>query len=206
MFKKTRDWNNRKENFLVYTKQFFLYKPFSTRVILYLVCSILFYVLVRVFNSIPNASIQLAGKILGFIIYFCITISLIKRIPRPLVEYEETWKTTLAYYLEESKINKKYHSQSEKYKEAKYRLRTATRYYRQKGEFLLFFINLLWGGIFVGCLPDKDFQQSLMTLSIFKIFDANPFGLVCILLLPIMSLYYFRTSGLPAIWIQQIVD
>lgn len=62
--------------------------------------------------------------------------------------------------------------------------------YRWEGKALDIFVNLLWGGIVIGCLPDPEFQKALITLSPLEIFQANFFGSIYLLFLPFIYIYY----------------
>lgn len=57
----------------------------------------------------------------------------------------------------------------------------------------------MWGGIVIGCLPDPAFQAALMTTAIPNILDANPFGGVCLIILPFVYIFYFTTFQTPII-------
>lgn len=69
--------------------------------------------------------------------------------------------------------------------------------YTWEGKPLSFIVNLLWGGIFIGCLPDPNFQKALITMSITEIFKANLFGALCLILLPFIYIYYFINYEVP---------
>lgn len=78
--------------------------------------------------------------------------------------------------------------------------------YLWEGKPLNFFINLMWGGIVIGCLPDPAFQTALGTMSISDMITANLFGDVCLLILPFAYIFYFITFQTPIVRLEIITS
>ncbi len=90
-------------------------------------------------------------------------------------------------------------------KQAKENLTRAILYYRREGKPLNFIVDLLWGGIFIGCLPDSDFQQLLMTLDMSQILKCNLFGGISIIVTPFLFVFYCIKYDFPAAWLENVL-
>jgi hypothetical protein len=143
-----------------------------------------------------------------FILFFSVffIVKFISMTPKSQVGYNERWRKTLELYLERSGIEKLYMTRTKHYQEARRRLRISIDHYLRESKVLGFFINIVWGGVFIGCLPDKEFQIALITYSPKCIFNANPFGFISLIISPIIFFEYFRRYYLPSAWMEQIVN
>jgi hypothetical protein len=128
--------------------------------------------------------------------------------PKSPVGYDERWSTTLTRFLSNSKITETHdhHQILKQYQEAKRRLNKSIRYYQREGEIIKFFMTIIGSGILMGTLASKEFQVALCTFSATKIIDANPLGLICFIVSPLILIFYLKRYYLPIAWMQQIVD
>lgn len=103
-----------------------------------------------------------------------------------------------------TKIFKKTQLQNKK-NEAKQRFNRAIFYYRRKGKPINFLVNLLWGGIIIGCLPDLTFQKALITTSPSIIWNANPLGSIGLICLPFVYIFNSVRYDIPIAWLENIL-
>jgi hypothetical protein len=223
--KKTRAWdreqtrdtlNQHQESWQTIIKLFLFYRPLLAMVVFVLVyflfawitAVIIVYVAMK-FDNKTELYIRQAGLFIILIPSIFLAIKMYVMIPRSQVGYDERWQKTLDFFLNEldvSGTSKVHDTQAEKFREAKRRLKISIGHYLREGEVLKFFLNLIWGGIFIGCLPDNKFQDALLTLSAESIFNANRFGAICLFIAPLVFSYYFLKCVLPSAWMQQVVD
>ncbi|ACB50673.1 hypothetical protein cce_1323 [Crocosphaera subtropica ATCC 51142] len=166
---------------------------------------------------------------ISMICLFTIPFSLLKFTPKLEIGWDNLWKGVSEYYLgyvqsEMSNnpqnssqfkpfqlriyrlLNSSQEKELESYrKQAKENLTRAILYYRREGKPLNFIIDLLWGGIFIGCLPDSNFQQLLMTLDILQILKCNWFGGMSIIVTPILFIFYCIKYDFPAAWLENVL-
>jgi hypothetical protein len=223
--KKTRAWDREQtrntldqhqESLQTIIKLFLFHRPLLAIVVfglayflfVWITAIIIVYVAMK-FDGKTEAYIRQAGLLIILIPYIFLSIKMHVMTPRSQVGYDERWKKTLDFFLNEldvSSVGKAHNTQAEKFREAKRRLKISIGHYLREGEVLKFFLNLIWGGIFIGCLPDKEFQDALLTLSAESIFNANRFGAICLFIAPLVFGYYFLKCILPSAWMQQVVD
>lgn len=136
---------------------------------------------------------------------FCSLIPLLLGLltPKFEIEWNELFSVVLKNYLEEKEPPKK------QVKQAKSNIRRAILYYSRRGQPLKFSVNLLYGSIFIGCLPDKEFQNALINFSVNwslpLLFEANIFGTSCMLIsLFLYPIYHYRYE-LPVIWMESVI-
>lgn len=77
------------------------------------------------------------------------------------------------------------------HQEAIYNLSIEKKEYVKNRKYLKFLCQLLWGGIFIGCLPIVEFQQALISLNPIQIIETNWFGGLAICILPFLYDYYY---------------
>jgi hypothetical protein len=121
------------------------------------------------------------------------------------MEYDTRWSHVVSLYLHKASIDSKY-ERLEQLNEARRRIKRSINYYERKGEALKFILDLMLGGIFIGCLPDRAFQEALATLSPLKIYSENPLGAISLLSSPFIGVFYSSRYGLPAIWMEQVIS
>ena len=111
------------------------------------------------------------------------------------MEWDERWGKAIGNYLSKTNLSPI---------QAERRIKRTTLHYSRKGRPISLIVNLLGGGIFIGCLPDPAFQKVLITLSLPEIFEVNPFGASCIVILPFIYFYYLIKYYLPVAWMEQL--
>lgn len=160
----------------------------------------------RDLDSKIQSFIRLIFLLIITFFYLAFTIGLnIITTPRFEMGYDEQWQTSLGCYLSKSKIDLDY-AKPDKMREAKRRIKRAISHYSRGGEALRFMIDLMWGGIVIGCLPDKESQNALLTLLPLTIFNANPFGGFCLFFLPFLFGWYQFRYYIRIVWMQQVID
>jgi hypothetical protein len=178
---------------------------------IYFICvAIIAFLVVQVaiqFSGKTEIFIRLFGILIIFILSVFLGVKFLKMTPKSHIGYQERWEDTLSLYLHKSGIKESYSTSCrarEYYQEARRELKITIGHYLRRGE-LLKRILLILGGIFIGCLPDKNFQVALITYSI-QIFNVNPFGAACLCIAPPIFFYYNEKYYLPSAWMQQIID
>ena len=143
---------------------------------------------------------QLIFIIVSMTILFTIPFLLIKITPKFEIGWDKLWPKVLGYYLAQS---------GNDIKKAKQSLKRAILYYRREGKVLNLLVNFLWGSIFIGCLPDSNFQKALMslvnTLNVIGFLETNLFGGISVLITPFLSIFYLIKYELPAAWMQNVL-
>jgi hypothetical protein len=140
--------------------------------------------------------IRLTFFIIISFFYLAIPIFLERITPKFDMDWDERWGRVLSGYLSKTGLSLK---QTER------NIKRAILYYSRKSQPIGFINNLLWSGIFVGCLPERDFQNALITMSVPEILNANFFGAVCIIILPVVYVYYFVNYKIPIAWMENVV-
>ena len=142
--------------------------------------------------------------------YIAITIFVPVITPKFNMEWEERWGQVLNSYLHKIALTPAQaelsisEQQELRLNKAEFSLKKAILYYRRKAKPINIIIKLLFGGIFIGCLPDPDFQKALITMSPSVIWNTNPLGAISILILPCICLYYSVIYDLPIAWMEQV--
>ncbi|MGF1603880.1 MAG: hypothetical protein ACFCU8_18040 [Thermosynechococcaceae cyanobacterium] len=140
------------------------------------------------------------------ILYLSLIFFLQKITPRQVMGYDERWSNVTRSFCYKTNIDSKYGSNTQKLNEVRRRIQRAINYYGREGEPLRFIINLMWGGIVIGCLPDPIFQKALVTLSPIEIWSTNQFGAFSLLIVPFIAGFHYSRYGLPMIWMEQVVS
>jgi hypothetical protein len=170
----------------------------------YVISTLIFSsLIVYIVGLIDNEAIVLYIRLIAYFIILIpflygtikILISVIKL--QEQLNYDDLWNEILKLYLEDVGTD---------FRGAKIKLKKAIGHYSRLGEPFKFFIEVFIGGVFIGCLPDKDFQVALLSLCVSKIINANPFGAACLILLPLILGIYLFKYYLPKRWIQQVID
>ena len=154
---------------------------------------------------------------------------MLKFTPKLEIGWDDLWKGVSQYYLQEIQRKMSRNSQNSSQfkpfqltiynlfkssqeeeldiylKQAKESLTRAILYYKRGGQPLNFIIDLLWGGIFIGCLPDSDFQQLLMTLDMREILSCNLFGGVSMIVTPFLLAFNGKKYNFPAAWLENVL-
>jgi hypothetical protein len=139
--------------------------------------------------------IRSIAVVIASIPYFGVPFFLEKITPKVEFSYEILWSNVVSKYLHYENLNGKLY-------EAKIRLKRARQYYIDQGRPLKFMIQLLWGGIIIGCLPDKEFQEVLITLDPLVICKENPLGGLSLISLPFILVRYHIKYDLPIAWLE----
>lgn len=155
-----------------------------------------------------NVLLRLTFLFLTLFPYTLYSIKSMKMAPKSPVEYDRKWSAILTRFLSNSKITEiySYHPNTKKYQEAKRRLTKSIRYYQREGEVIKFFMTVTGSGILMGTLASRDFQVALCNFSATKAFNVNPLGFICLIVSPLIFIYYLKRYYLPIAWMQQIVD
>jgi uncharacterized membrane protein YagU involved in acid resistance len=158
---------------------------------------IIIYIASIVGNLEMSNEIRLALVLIFISLYAAWPIFLNRVTPKFDMSFEETWGRVVGKYLWKTGYNLVQAERSIK--------REILRYKRESRP-VNFIVNLLWGGVIIGCLPDPIFQKALMTTSLVEILNTNPFGGVCIILMPFIYQYYFVNYDIPIAWMESAVD
>ena len=134
------------------------------------------------------------------VLYLLTPLILLWITPKFEMDFDTRWSKVLNSYQKKIGLSDS---------QAKYNLKRAILYYTRQCQPLKFFVNLMWGGIFIGCLPDLKFQQAIISflaeVSFLKLFSANPFGAACLVSLPFIYTYYFVRYEIPVIWMEHVI-
>jgi hypothetical protein len=158
---------------------------------------ILFGITFLVRNLEFSYGIRLVLILIFISLYAAFLISLQWLTPKFDMSFNERWGGVVGCYLRKTGLN---------LAQAERDIKRDIQRYKREGLPFLFFVNLLWGGIFVGCLPDPEFQKALMTMPFEKIFDANPFGAACMVLAPFIYTFYFIKYDFPIAGMEYVID
>jgi hypothetical protein len=161
---------------------------------------VIFFVISSLIVIIKNIWISSGFLIFCLIAFLSIPIILKTNTPKLELEWDEQWKKVLEEYLKKTNL------QNNKTNKAKQNLKRAILYYRREGKPINFFVNLLWGGIFIGCLPDPAFQKALITGNPITIWDANPLGAIGVLSLPFIYTYYHVRYDIPIAFLENVLS
>lgn len=131
-------------------------------------------------------------------LYLMIPLFLERITPKFEMGWDERWSRVLGSYLSKTQLN-------DNVDQAKRNIKKAILYYSREGKSIGFIVNLMWGGIFIGCLPEPSFQKALITMSVSEIFHANLFGSVCLLFLPFVYVHYFVYYEIPIAWMEHVL-
>lgn len=145
-----------------------------------------------------NSLIRQLFMLFCILIYLIIPLFVVRITPKLDMGLHERWSKVMSCCMKTENWNNNL-------KQAKRDINRAILSHRWEGKPLGFFVNLLWGGIFIGCLPDPDFQKALITMSFSTIFQANLFGSMCLLFLPFIYIYYFVNFETPIAWMELII-
>jgi uncharacterized membrane protein len=181
----------------------------------FITLSILLAWLGTTFKTNSNFLITLFAYVFIFFIFFWLIsmIFLLFITPKLEISWEQRWKQAKHQYLKKIQGDEKL---------ARGNVKRAITYYRHKNQLLRFFWNLLWGGILIGCLPDKEFQNAVITAlgkawkygiisertteALLKIYEANPFGLIAICALPFVGIFYLWQYRIPVNWLENVLS
>jgi hypothetical protein len=158
---------------------------------------------VYIVGLIDNETIALYIRTVVFLVMiiplFYATIKAVMSIAKleKQLDYDNLWDEILKLYLKDVGTDRT---------EARNKLKKALGHYSRSGEPFKFFIEVFIGGVFIGCLSNRDFQVALLSLSVSKIIDTNPFGATCLILCPLILGIYLFKYYLPRKWIQQVID
>lgn len=147
---------------------------------------------------VENLLIRLLFVLFCILIYLIIPLFVVRITPKLDMGLHERWSRVMGCCMKEENWDNNV-------KQAKRDINRAILSYRWESKPLGFFVNLLWGGIFIGCLPDPNFQKALMTISFSEIFQANLFGSMCLLFLPFIYIYYFVNFETPIAWMELVI-
>lgn len=184
--------------------RYFLYsKPYLihivTLAILYLGLIIGIFVC-QFTENLPDAD-KLGFRII-YILFFTLIYLLIPFLleilkPKLKIKWFSLWENTIKNLFKKTKWNN--------YDKAIYNLKIEKISYLKNGKYLKK-CWLLWGGIFIGCLPIPEFQKALLTLNPIQIFETNFFGGFALFTSPLLCSYYFLKFALPVADIDNAID
>jgi hypothetical protein len=157
-------------------------------------------------NSTSNIYVHLTWLLTVIFLSLGLHFYLQKITPKLEMTYDERWRLALDEYLIASGIKLKFDGKSKQLNEAKIRIQRAISYYKKEGVTLKLILNLMWGSIVIGCLPDPAFQQALATLSLSEVWSTNPLGTFALLIVPFVGVVYFVRYGLPVAWMEQVIS
>jgi hypothetical protein len=136
-------------------------------------------------------------------------------IPKSEMEYDELWSLTVSKALSKLSneknelIEAKHINHLNDIQKLKYLERVIQRsisYYHREGELLGYILKFLGGGVFIGCLPDSKFQKTLLSFpNIIAIWNVNPFGAICLIVILFISPLYFFRYNLPKVWMGHVI-
>ncbi|NJM66194.1 MAG: hypothetical protein HC851_11335 [Acaryochloris sp. RU_4_1] len=205
---KIRDELAQKKGLVAYLRYFLFTKPFRTNFVISSFAFICFLLVAIVVKAVNNIWISLIYVLLVVIVWATLTIFIYVITPKPDIKYDKRWSDVVSSILSRSTEISKTREELT-LKELKQILKRAIRYYHRNGEPLKFLLNLFWGGIFVGCLPDSNFQEAMIeafsTLQPMIIWNQNKFGALCLLFVPFLSLIYHFRYGLPKVWLEHVL-
>jgi hypothetical protein len=183
---------------LAQLRYFLFTQPYSITLIS-IVIVIFFLFIAFIINILEgNIFIRFAFIIIYAIFALTIPIYLDMLTPKVKVELDERWKEVLDKYLTVTTLQNDMNK-------AKQNFKRAILYYSEEGKPVNFLVNLLWGGIIIGCLPDPAFQKALITFSPSIIWNANPLGSIGLICLPFIYTYYYVRYDLPIAWLENIL-
>jgi hypothetical protein len=206
---KTSNALSEEKGWLAFLRKSLLEKPLITCLVITIFLLIFIGLGALVIQKlINNIYVRLLYFLFAAFLYAFVPIFVQIITPKSDMGYDEIWSRTVSFYLRETGIDndQKYTSNLEKLNEARRRIKRGIHHYRRQGEWLSFIMNLMWGGVFIGCLPDPEFQKALVTLSPIEIWNKNQFGAFSLLLLPFIAAFYSSFYGLPIAWMEQIAS
>lgn len=128
-----------------------------------------------------------------------ILLSLIIITPKLKYNYDDFWWKVKNKYLEGTDSCKLSREQ------ATVNLKRAIAHYKRESQPLYFMIELIWAGIFIGGLPDPEFQKALLT-NLLGLSEINPFGFISIISLPFILFFYGRNYAFPMDYMEQVLS
>ncbi|MBD2307204.1 hypothetical protein H6G17_17040 [Chroococcidiopsis sp. FACHB-1243] len=193
-------------------RHFLFLHPTSILLIVFLITTIVFLgssLIVR--NFVNILWIRLLFILSFSFIYITIPVFVQIITPKFDMKWEERWGQVFNSYLHKIELTSAQaelslsEQQKLRFKKAELSLKKAILYYSRTGKPISLFIKLLFGGIFIGCLPDPEFQKALISMSLSVIWDTNLFGAISILILPCVYIPYFAIYDVPITLMEQIV-
>ncbi|WP_341525714.1 hypothetical protein WKK05_24470 [Nostoc sp. UHCC 0302] len=185
------------QGILARLKKILFFYPNTIGISVFVLCLIFITICIVIANLVNLLWIRITLFIIGSFLYLPLPIFIEFITPKFDMKSEERWGRVLGVYLSKTGLNLK---QTER------NIKRTLFYYSQEGKPIRFFVDLFWGGIFVSCLSEPTFLKALVTGSILEIFNANPAGAICIVILPFLYLFYFVNYKRPITWMEYIVN
>lgn len=187
-----------KIRYLLYSKPYLIHIVALAILVLGLVIGFLVRKLTENLSPSDRLGFRLIYVLIFILIYVAIPFLLEVLKPKLKIEWFQLWENTIKKLFTKAKWKS--------YDEAIYYLKIENKSYIRNGKVLKFTCQLLWGGIFIGCLPITEFQEALISLSPIQILKTNLFGGLSICILPLLySCYYFKYD-LPNAYIDNALD
>ncbi len=179
--------------------QFFLFIHPCFILLFQLSILILFSIIANILN-LKEQKIELRLIFIVLFLGFQIILPLLLNqwTPRFEIGWDRLWPKVLGYYLYQLDLDKDING-------AKQNIKRSILYYKRKGYSLNVMINLLWGSIFIGCLPDSNFQEALINVDFFKLIELNKFGSFSLIFTPLLFGYYFINYDLRITWMENVL-
>jgi len=147
---------------------------------------------------VENLLVRLCFVFFCILLYLLLPLLLLKITPKLNLGLHKRWSKVIGCCMRSENWN----NNTAQFKRD---INRAILSYLWEGKPLGFIVNILWGGIFIGCLPDPDFQEALITMSLNEIFKANLFGALCLILLPFVYIYYFINYDTPIAQMELVI-
>lgn len=181
-------------------------KPVISYVYLFVGFIVLHLFGVKIVIDSNDVIVRILFCLMSTLLYFSVSIFLYLITPDPDMDYEERWKSKLRLIKNNLKEHKDSFNKQDELQFIKYRIQKSINYYGRNGEPVKFLLELMWGGIFIGCLPDKSFQEVLVFFpNIFKIWAINPFGTIALIFVLLIGPIYHFKYRIPKIWMEQVI-
>ncbi len=188
-----------REGLLARFKYFLFLKPNIILLVPFIVFLVLLPPAYIIRNFVNVLWIRLLFVFFCAFLYVMIPLFLQRITPKLDMELHELWAGVISCCQREE-------NWKNNLKQIKRDINRAILSYRWEGKPLGFIANLLWGGVFIGCLPDPDFQKALITMSFSQVFQANLFGSMCLIFLPFIYIYYFINFETPIARMEIIIS
>lgn len=185
-------------------------KPLRTSLVQNCFAFVVFLIIGAIVKAINNIEANVIYSLFVTILWSFVGIFMTIITPKPNIGHDERWSEVKLSMLQSSQSMEILGTNKEvTIKELKKIIKRAIRYYRLDGEPLKFLLNLSWGGIFIGCLPDPDFQVAMIEafrkINPVIIWNQNKFGAISLLFIPIIGVIYRSRYGLPKGWLEHVL-
>ena len=204
--KRTRERLKKQSGWLARLRSYLFEQPLKSYFYILISFSLLLLFGAIVVREFDDIVIRALFFIVSSLLYFLISTFLYLITPNPDMDYDERWKLNLRRIKQELQDPNKNLSEVEELQYIKTRIQRSINHYHRNGGPAKFIIELMWGGIFIGCLPDTKFQKALLFFpDMPKIWATNPFGAIALVsVLFIGPIYHFKYR-IPKVWMEQVI-